>query len=110
MSQWSPDQQKQMAWLTRRVHEAGEGIEEAIKWGRLTFTLGGNWHHWLCAIAVTNREVKLMFHKGSLLDDPARLLQGDGRYVRHVEQGQASADPEALTALVQEAIAHQTDL
>ena len=93
-----------------RVHAAGKGVAEAIKWQRLTFTVDGNWHHWLCAIAVTKGAVSLVFHKGSLLGDPAGMLQGDGRYLRQVPYDRAAADPGAVTALVRQAIARQTDM
>jgi hypothetical protein len=97
-------------WLASRVHAAGDGVAEAIKWRRLTFTFDGNWHHWPCAIAVTKRGVNLVFHKGSLLDDPAGLLQGEDRYVRQIPHDRAAADPAAVTALVRQAIVHQTDM
>jgi len=48
----SLDQRQQVDWLAGRVHAAGAGVDEAVKWSRLTFTVDGNWHHWLCAIAV----------------------------------------------------------
>jgi hypothetical protein len=105
-----PDQQEQVEWLASRVHAAGDGVAEAIKWGRLTFTVNCDWHHWLYAIAVTRREVRLVFHKGALLDDPAGLLQGEDRYGRQIPHDRAAADPEAVTALVRQAIAHQTDV
>jgi hypothetical protein len=107
---WTPDQRQQVEWLAGRVHAAGKGVAEAIKWQRLTFTVDGNWHHWLCAIAVTKGAVSLVFHKGSLLGDPAGMLQGDGRYLRQVPYDRAAADPGAVTALVRQAIARQTDM
>jgi hypothetical protein len=48
-------------------------LNQAIKWGRLTFAIQGNWHHWLCSIAVTKRTSNLVFHKGVLLEDPERM-------------------------------------
>ena len=78
--------------------------------GRVTFTIDGNWHHWLCAISVTAKKVNLMFHKGSLLDDPAEMLEGEGRYLRSVPHHRAVANPDAVTALVRQAILHQTDM
>jgi hypothetical protein len=110
LRRWGPDQQEQVAWLASRVHTAGDGVAEAIKWRRLTFTVDGNWHHWLCAIAVSRPGVRLVFHKGSLLDDPAGLLQSEDRYVRQIPHDRAAADPEAVTALVRQAIVHQTDM
>ena len=110
LRQQGQDQLEQVEWLAGRVHAAGKGVAEAIKWRRLTFTVDGNWHHWLCAVAVTRGAVSLVFHKGSLLDDPAGMLQGDGRYPRQLPYDRAAAGPEAVTALVRQAIAHQTDM
>jgi hypothetical protein len=101
---------EQVQDLAATVHAADGSIGEAIKWGRLTFTVGGNWHHWLCAVAISKGAVNLVFHKGALLDDPANLLRGEGRYLRQIPYDQAVAHPEAVTALVREAIARQTDM
>jgi hypothetical protein len=110
LRKWSPDQQEQVDWLAGRVHAAAAGVDEAVKWGRLTFTVDGDWHHWLCQIAVAARGVSLVLHKGSLLDDPAGLLEGEGRYLRQVPHDRAAKDPEAVTELVRQAIARQSDM
>lgn len=110
IEQWPKDQQDQIKWLAERVRAADSGITEAIKWRRLTFTVNGNWHHWLCATAVAKRGVSLMFHKGSLLDDRRRLLRGEGRYLRQVPFEAAVSDPGGITTLVAEAIKHQTEM
>jgi hypothetical protein len=110
LARWSPSQQERVEWLADRVHAAAASITEAVKWRRLTFTVDGNWHHWLCAVAVTKRSVDLVFHKGSLLSDPAGVLRGESRYLRQVAYDRATADPEAVTALVRQAIEHQTDM
>jgi hypothetical protein len=109
LRKWRPDQRQQVDWLAGMVHAAGAGVDEAVKWSRLTFTVDGNWHHWLCAVAVAARGVHLVFHKGSLLDDPAGLLEGEGRYLRQVPHDKAAKDPGAVTGLVRQAIARQTD-
>jgi len=54
--------------------------------------------------------VSLVFHKGALLDDPAGLLEGEGRYLRQVPHDKAAKDPGAVTGLVRQAIARQTDM
>lgn len=110
LSRLSPDQREQVERLAGWVHAAAEDTEEAIKWGRLTFTVAENWHHWLCAIGVTKRGVGLAFHKGSLLEDPLGLLQGEARYLRQIPYDRAAATPKAVTALVHQAIQHQTDM
>jgi hypothetical protein len=110
LGRWGPDQRERVDWLAARVHAAAPGTQEAVKWSRLTFTVDGNWHHWLCAIAVAARGVSLVFHKGSLLDDPAGLLEGEGRYLRQVPYERAAEDPEAVAELVRQAVARQTDM
>jgi hypothetical protein len=110
LRRWSGDRREQVDWLVGRVHAAGGGIDEAIKWRRLTFTVDGNWHHWLCAVAVAPRGVSLVFHKGSLLDDPAGLLEGEGRYLRQLPYDRAAERPDAVTTLVRQAMARQTDM
>ncbi|HEX2259621.1 MAG TPA: DUF1801 domain-containing protein [Actinomycetota bacterium] len=110
LGQLRPDQSDKVKWLAGLVHEAVQEVDVAIKWRQLTFTVDDNWHHWLCAISVTAQEVNLMFHKGSLLDDPAGMLEGQGRYLRRVRHHRAVANPEGVTALVRQAIVHQTDM
>ncbi len=85
-------------------------LDEAVKWNRLTFTADGNWHHWVCAVAATRTAVNLVFHKGSLLADPAGLLTGDGKYTRQVTAARALAAPDDVAGLVRDALAHQTDM
>ncbi|WP_211900261.1 DUF1801 domain-containing protein [Saccharopolyspora erythraea] len=85
-------------------------VEHAVKWGRLTFTVDGDWHHWVCAVAATARGARLVFHKGVLLDDPEGLLTGSGRYVREVSASAAASHPDAVSALLRDALAHRTDL
>ena len=85
-------------------------IDEAIKWRRLTFTVEDDWHQWLCAIAVTRRGVRLMRHKGALLEDPHARLRGEGRYLRQLPFEEAAAHPEDVPGLIRQAIAHQRDL
>jgi hypothetical protein len=106
----SPEQAEQVEWLTGTVHAAGDGLDEAVKWKRLTFTAGGDWHHWLCAVGVSARGVSLVFHKGSLLDDPAGVLEGDARYTRQLPYERVAGKPGVVTALVRAAMARQTDM
>lgn len=107
---WDADQQVAVRWFADRVHDADPRISEAIKWRRLTFTVEGNWHHWLCAVSVTRGGVGLMLHKGALLHDPQALMLGDGRYLRQVPYEVAAGNPDAVVALVREAVMHQTEM
>lgn len=104
------ERREQAEWLAERVAESVPGVEAAIKWKRLTFTVDGDYHHWLCAVAAAGAGVRLVFHKGALLDDPAGLLTGDGRYLREISYAAAADDPEALTALLRQAAERRTEM
>jgi hypothetical protein len=110
ISGWNADQQAAVRWFADRAHEADSRISEAIKWRRLTFTVAGDWHHWLCAVSVTRRGVSLLLHKGALLHDPGELLVGEGRYLRQLPFEVAASHPDAVMDLVREAVARQTDM
>ncbi|TDB93718.1 DUF1801 domain-containing protein [Actinomadura sp. 7K534] len=104
------DVRGQVEDLAALVGATDPRLEQAVKWGRLTFTVSGDWHHWLCGIAATKKGAKVVFHKGVLLEDPHRLLTGSGRYVREVPAEVALGAPEAITDLVGDAVTHQTDM
>jgi hypothetical protein len=81
------------------------------KWGRLTFTRGGDWHHWICAVAPTRGEVKLVLHKGALLDDPHEAMEGAGRYTRAIPfRTPEEIDPELVAPLLRQAADRQTEM
>lgn len=106
----APDQRERAERLAALIRSAASDVSEDVKWGRLTFTADDDWHHWLCSVAVAKQDVTVTFHKGVLLDDPHGVLTGDAAYVRHMSFDAAIADPDAVTALVREAVAHQTDM
>lgn len=110
LRQWPARYQRQVDELAAMVFVVDARVGEAVKWKRLTFTVGDNWHHWVCGIAVTRQGARLVFHKGSLLDDPKHLLSGSGPYAREVSYEVARKDPPAVAALIGSAIAHQTDV
>jgi hypothetical protein len=95
--------------VARLIAGVDPRLHHAIKWGRLTFAVEDNWHHWLCGIAVTKKTNALVFHKGVLLDDPERLLTGAGRYVRQLPLASAKQHPNAVAQLVRSAIDHETE-
>jgi hypothetical protein len=103
-------QRSQAEKLATLVSAADPRLEQAVKWGRVTFTVDGRWHDWLCGIASAKKGVRLVFHKGALLDDPDGLLTGSARYVREIPAEQAVERPRAVSSLVRSALEHQTDL
>jgi hypothetical protein len=81
------------------------------KWGQLTFTREGDWHHWICAISPTKKAVKLVIHKGALLDDPCGALEGSGRYMRSIPFSSADQiDPEVVTPILRQATDRQREM
>lgn len=57
-------------------------------------------------VAVFKAHVNVGFYRGAALPDPAHLLRGTGKYMRHVRISPSeSVDSAALTALVHEAYA-----
>ena len=57
-------------------------------------------------INVYRRHVNVRFFQGATLPDPAGLLQGTGRFMRHVKLGPGrEVDPGALTRLVESSYA-----
>jgi hypothetical protein len=76
--------------LTGIVSEHAK-LDAAIKWRQLTFAAGGDFDHWICAVAPTKRGANLVFHFGSMLTDSAdAFASSDAKYVRKI--GIASAD------------------
>ena len=99
---------------TRLIDVIVEGLpdaEHARKWGRLTFTRNGDWHHWLCAVAPGRKVVRLLVHKGALLADPRGVLEGDGRYLRAITFcSPDDVDADVVAPLLRQAAARQTEM
>ena len=105
-----PHQQEPADDLVGLVRAGDQRMTAAVKWGRLTFTIDDDWHHWVCALAVSKSGgLSLVFHKGSLLDDQAGLLEGTGAYARRVSYEQVTTHRDAVTAMLQEAVQRQNE-
>jgi hypothetical protein len=86
-------------------------VQHERKWGQLTFTREGNWHHWICAISPAKQAVKLVIHKGALLADPHAVMKGEGRYSRAIAfRAPGEIDAEVVAAILHEAAARQTEM
>jgi hypothetical protein len=85
--------------------------ENERKWGQLTFTRNRDWHHWICAVSPTKEAVKLVIHKGALLDDPRRAMEGTAHYTRSIAfRTPDEIDPDVLVPILRQAAARQTDM
>ena len=104
-----PPFQELIKALIQIVLEAEPQMEEAIKWNRITFTLNGNWNHWICGIEQAKKHVSFVFHKGALLKDSSDLLQGTGKYTRQIRvTGLADINKKKLIDLIKQAVTKQT--
>jgi hypothetical protein len=85
--------------------------QHARKWGRLTFTREGDWHHWICAVSATKNAVKLAVHKGALLADPHGAMEGNGRYTRVIPfRTPDEIDADVVAPILRQAADRQRDL
>lgn len=72
--------------IVKVIRSAPRPLDSAVKWKQLTFADNSDFHHWICAIAVTRKCVALRFHFGGLLEDPGKhLLAGSSKFLRTLE-------------------------
>ncbi len=75
------------------------------KSGIIAYGFDRNYKGLVCAIAPHSKHVNLMFSKGTQIPDPSKLLDGTGKYARHVKiRSEAETLNPALRALLEEAI------
>lgn len=94
-----------LAQMRALIHEADPEIVEEWKWmGTPVFSHAGI----VCTGETYKSIVKLTFHKGAALPDPARLfnasLDGNARRAIDIHQGE-TVDAEALKDLIRAAVA-----
>lgn len=91
--------------LDRAVHAAAP-VDAAIKWGRLTYAVGGDFHHWICGISVTQKAVTMTFHFGGLLPDPeGEFRRGSSAFGRMLDYpSPESVDDSVVERRVREAV------
>lgn len=97
-----PDaQREQLVELRRLVMSLGEGIVEEFKWSRPCYS---NSTGTFCYLHCTKHHATLGFERGTSLNDPDLLLEGEGKNMRHVKLTPgASANSEALVSLLRQA-------
>jgi hypothetical protein len=107
VDRWFHDHSGPLGDIARRwfvvLRQCGSDVTEVLHDGMPTACVAG------AAFAYVNAfkaHVNLGFFQGDTLPDPADLLQGSGKHMRHVKlQADASPDETALTALVAAAYA-----
>jgi hypothetical protein len=87
--------------LRKLVEAAVPTLRETVKWGN------GCWANEKLPVAFAHCEedhVQFGFFGGSLLSDPTRVLEGNGKYVRHVKiYSPEDIDKDALVPLIEQA-------
>ncbi len=78
----SPTNQKLIRALRKLVKAKAAKLEESVKWGNGCWVKG---KHPIAYVYSAPDHVQFGFFRGSSLDDPRGLLQGNGAYVRHVK-------------------------
>jgi hypothetical protein len=94
-----PEAQREVLLALRQVIRGAvpEAVEE-IKWSRPCYSAGGTV---FCYLQGSRAHVTLGFTKGATLPDPAGILEGTGKEMRHVRfgKGRNPGDPAILALL-----------
>ena len=97
----SPKNQAIIRGLRRLVKRVEPGLGEAVKWGNGCW-VGSNGP--VAYVYSAPDYVQFGFFKGSSLNDPRRLLEGKGRYVRHTKVREPSGiDERSFATLLRQA-------
>jgi hypothetical protein len=104
---WRPTVKRVVEVILNEIPDA----EHALKWGQLTFTRAGDWHHWICGVSPAAKAVKLIIHKGAMLEDPHRALRGSGRYTRFISfRAPHEIDADVVAPILRQAAERQRDM
>ncbi len=83
------------------VRKHAPKLTEQIKWGSLCFVGRGI----VCYAHALEQHVDFGFFQGARLDDPDRLLQGKGKFLRHVKvRKPADVKEKQLVPLLKQAL------
>ena len=91
--------------LDDAIRRAAPELNSAIKYRLLSYTIGRDWRHWVCAVHATKSAVCLRFLWGVLLDDPLRVLRpGTSTLMTWDIPRGSEIDSEAVGSYVREAL------
>ena len=98
----SPRNQGIIRALRTFVKRAAPQLQESVKWGN------GCWVQEKAPVAYVYSApdyVQFGFFRGSTLRDPKRLLNGEGKFVRHIKvRNRSDIDEKAFAALLRQAV------
>lgn len=97
----SPRNQTIIRALRRFVKRAAPKLEESVKWGNGCWL---NENDPVSYVYASEDHVQFGFFGGSALDDPKGLLEGEGKFVRHIKLRKTSdMDERTFKALLRQA-------
>lgn len=104
LDDYEPEVQAIAHELCRVVTDAAPDLKEEVKRGWKNITYRGNGV--VCAVQPYSRYVSLHFYKGTELDDPAGVLEGGGKQLRHIKVHSLDAiDEKVLAPFIKQAVA-----
>ena len=104
LGDFDPEVQAIAHELCRLVNDTAPNLEEEVKrgWKNITYSGAGV----VCAVMPYTKYVSLHFYKGVELDDPAGVLEGGGKALRHVKVHSLDGiDEKVLAPMIQQAVA-----
>lgn len=81
MNEYPPHLRPVVDELRRLVRQAAPDASEIVKWNHIVFQQGGD----VCYLAPARDHVTFGFFRGASLADPEGLLEGTGKWMRHVK-------------------------
>lgn len=92
--------------LVEIIQSSNPDMNAEMKWGKPTFGLNGDFHHWICAVQILKNKVSLIFHFGGLLnDEKKRFIAGTSKFLRKLEYDNLeSIDREEILLFIERAV------
>jgi len=92
--------------VLKTIGSSDKNLKSAIKWGKLTFAFKGDFHHWICAVAITKQSVNLTFHFGGILEDKnKKFVTGESFFLRKLAYKDLDeVDPDVIKDFINQAI------
>jgi len=101
MDKLSPSNKKIVKNLRKIILKAVPNVDEEIKWGMPCYSQ----NVMICNIIPAKAHVSLAFFKGVGLTDPNRLLEGEGKKMRHIKlRSENEIKTKIIAAWVREAV------
>ena len=96
-----PKNQTIIRALRKFVKRRAPKLQESVKWGNGCWLKGNDP---VCYVYSETDCVQFGFFRGSALEDPKRLLEGKGKFVRHIKVYKAAGiDERSFGALLRQA-------